>query len=99
MKIEVKKSPYTSKLGGDIDITFSTDDGWLFNTVANISVKDLRQLKRKIRRYLSEVREKDKPYFGVKIFKGKYPDRNGRDIELSVCTNANYWVGLPNMNI
>lgn len=56
MKIEVKKSPYTSKLGGDIDITFSTDDGWLFNTVANISVKDLRQLKRKIRRYLSEVR-------------------------------------------
>lgn len=42
---------------------------------------------------------KDKPYFGVKIFKGKYPDRNGRDIELSVCTNANYWVGLPNMNI
>ncbi len=22
--IEVKKSPYTSKLGGDIDITFST---------------------------------------------------------------------------
>lgn len=27
MKIEVKKSPYTSKLGGDIDITFSTDDG------------------------------------------------------------------------
>lgn len=58
MKIEVKKSPYTSKLGGgDIDITFSTDDGWLFNTVANISVKDLRQLKRKIMRYLSEVRE------------------------------------------
>lgn len=57
MKIEVKKSPYTSKLGGDIDITFSTDGGWLFNTVANISVKDLRQLKRKIRRYLSEVRE------------------------------------------
>lgn len=57
MKIEVKKSPYTSKLGGDIDITFSTDDGRLFNTVANISVKDLRQLKRKIRRYLSEVRE------------------------------------------
>jgi hypothetical protein len=57
MKIEVKKSPYTSKLGGDIDITFFTDDGWLFNTVANISVKDLRQLKRKIRRYLSEVRE------------------------------------------
>lgn len=58
MKIEVKKSPYTSKLGGDIDITFSTDDGWwLFNTMANISVKDLRQLKRKIRRYLSEVRE------------------------------------------
>jgi hypothetical protein len=42
---------------------------------------------------------KDKPYFGVKIFKDKYPDRNGRDIELSVCTNANYWVGLPNMNI
>lgn len=57
MKIEVKKSPYTSKLGGDIDITFSMDDGWLFNIVANISVKDLRQLKRKIRRYLSEVRE------------------------------------------
>ena len=58
MEIEVKKSPYTSKLGGDIDITFSTDDGWLFNTVANISVKDLRQLKRKTRRYLNEVREK-----------------------------------------
>ena len=57
MKIEVKKSPYTSKLGGDIDITFSTDSGWLFNTVANISRKDLRQLRRKIRRYLSEVRE------------------------------------------
>lgn len=57
MKIEVKKSSYTSKLGGDIDITFSTDDGWLFNTVANISVKDLRQLKRKIRKYLNEVRE------------------------------------------
>lgn len=57
MNIEVKKSPYTSKLGGDIDITFSTDSGWLFNTVANISRKDLRQLRRKIRRYLSEVRE------------------------------------------
>lgn len=57
MNIEVKKSPYTSKLGGDIDITFSTDSGWLFNTVANISRKDLRQLKRKIRRYLNEVRE------------------------------------------
>lgn len=56
MKIEVKKSPHTSKLG-DTDITFSTDDGWLFNTVANISVKDIRQLKRKIRRYLNEVRE------------------------------------------
>lgn len=57
MNIEVKKSPYTSKLGGDIDITFSTDSGWLFNTVANISRKDLRQLKRKIRRYLYETRE------------------------------------------
>lgn len=34
MNIEVKKSPYTSKLGGDIDITFSTDIEWLFNTVA-----------------------------------------------------------------
>ena len=42
---------------------------------------------------------KDKLYFGVKIFKGKYPDRNGRDIELSVCINAYHWVGLPNMNI
>lgn len=57
MNIEVKKSPYTSKLGGDIDITFSTDSGWLFNTVANISRKDLRQFKRKIRRYLHETRE------------------------------------------
>ena len=57
MNIEVKKSPYTSKLGGDIDITFSTDSGWLFNTVANISRKDLRQLKRKIRRYLHETIE------------------------------------------
>ena len=56
MNIEVKKSPYTSKLGGDIDITFSIDSGWLFNTVANISRKDLRQLKRKIRRYLHETR-------------------------------------------
>lgn len=42
MNIEVKKSPYTSKLGGDIDITFSIDIEWLFNTVANISRKDLR---------------------------------------------------------
>lgn len=57
MKIEVKKSPYTSKLGGDIDIIFSTDDGWVFNTVANISRKDLRKLKRKIRRYLNEEKE------------------------------------------
>jgi hypothetical protein len=57
MNIEVKKSPYTSKLGGDIDITFSTDSGWLFNTVVNISRKDLRQLKRKIRRYLHETIE------------------------------------------
>lgn len=57
MNIEVKKSSYTSKLGGDIDITFSTDSGWLFNTVAHISRKDLRQLKRKIRRYLHETRE------------------------------------------
>lgn len=57
MNIEVKKSPYTSKLGGDIDITFSTDSGWLFNTVANISRKDLRQLKRKIRRCFQETRE------------------------------------------
>lgn len=55
MDIEVKKSPHTSKLGGDIDITFYTDSGWLFNTVANISRKDLRQLKRKIRRYLHET--------------------------------------------
>lgn len=57
MNIEVKKSPYTSKLGGDIDITFSTDSGWLFNIVANISRKYLRQLRRKIRRYLHETRE------------------------------------------
>lgn len=57
MNIEVKKSPYTSKLGGDIDIIFSTDDGWVFNTVANISRKDLRKLKRKIRRYLNEEKE------------------------------------------
>lgn len=56
MNIEVKKSPYTSKLGGDIDITFSTDIEWLFNTVANISRKDLRQLRRKIRRYIHEIR-------------------------------------------
>lgn len=57
MNIEVKKSPYTSKLGGDIDITFSTYIEWLFNTVANISRKDLRQLRRKIRRYIHEIRE------------------------------------------
>lgn len=57
MNIEVKKSPYTSKLGGDINITLSTDIEWLFNTVANISRKDLRQLRRKIRRYISEIRE------------------------------------------
>ena len=57
MNIEVKKSSYTSKLGGDIDIIFSTDDGWVFNTVANISKKDLRKLKRKIRRYLNEEKE------------------------------------------
>lgn len=57
MNIEVKKSPYTSKLGGDIYITFSTDIEWLFNTVANISRKDLRQLRRKIRRYIHEIRE------------------------------------------
>lgn len=56
MKIEVKKSPYTSRLG-DIDITFSTESGWLLNTITNISMKDLRQLKRKIRRYLHETRE------------------------------------------
>lgn len=59
MNIEVKKSPYTSKLGGDIDIIFSTDDGWVFNTVANISRKDLRKLKRKIRRYLNEEKEEN----------------------------------------
>lgn len=57
MNIEVKKSPYTSKLGGYIDITFSTDIEWLFNTVANISRKDLRQLRRKIRGYIHETRE------------------------------------------
>lgn len=57
MNIEVKKSPYTSKLGGDIDIIFSTDGGWVFNTIANISRKDLRKLKRKIRRYLNEEKE------------------------------------------
>lgn len=57
MNIEVKKYPYTSKLGGYIDITFSTDIEWLFNTVANISRKDLRQLRRKIRRYIHETRE------------------------------------------
>jgi hypothetical protein len=42
---------------GYIDITFSTDIEWLFNTVANISRKDLRQLRRKIRRYIHETRE------------------------------------------
>ena len=57
MNIEVKKSPYTSKFGGDIDITFSTDIEWLFNTVASISRKDLRHLRRKIRRYIHETRE------------------------------------------
>lgn len=57
MNIEVKKSPYTSKLGGYTDITFSIDIEWLFNTVANISRKDLRQLRRKIRRYIYETRE------------------------------------------
>lgn len=59
MNIEVKKSLYTSKLGGDIDIIFSTDDGWVFNTVANISRKDLRKLKRKIRRYLNGEKEEN----------------------------------------
>lgn len=42
---------------------------------------------------------KGRPYLGVEIFKGKYPDRNGRDIELSICTNGYHWIGLPNMSI
>lgn len=42
---------------------------------------------------------KGKPYFGVEISKGKYPDSNGRDIELSICINVHHWVGLTNMSI
>lgn len=53
MDIEVKKSPYTSKLGGDIDIIFSIE-GMVVNTITNISRRDARKLKRKIRRYLDE---------------------------------------------
>lgn len=52
MKIEVKKSHYTSKLGGDIDIVFSTDNGWIFNTIANISMEDLKELRKSIRKYI-----------------------------------------------
>lgn len=58
MNIEVKKSPYTSKLGGDIDIIFSTDDGWVFNTVANISMEDLKELRKSIRKYIKQNSEK-----------------------------------------
>ena len=53
MDIEVKKSPYTSKLGGDIDIIFSIE-GMVVNTITNISRRDARKLKRKIRRFLNE---------------------------------------------
>ncbi len=42
---------------------------------------------------------KGKPYFGVEISESKYPDRNGRDIELSICINTYHWVSLPNLNI
>lgn len=53
MDIEVKKSPYTSKLGGDIDIIFSIE-GMVVNTITNISKRYARKLKRKIMRYLDE---------------------------------------------
>lgn len=42
---------------------------------------------------------KSNPYFGVEISRSKYKGRYDRDIELSVSTNANHWVGLPSMNI
>lgn len=57
MNIEVKKSPYTSKLGGDIDITFSTDIEWLFNTVANMNIQDLKELRKSIRKYIKENKQ------------------------------------------
>lgn len=51
MNIEVKKSPYTSKLGGDIDITFSTDielsisiNGYNWIGLPNMNIQDLKEL-------------------------------------------------------
>jgi hypothetical protein len=43
--------------------------------------------------------KKSNPYFGVEISRSEYKNRYDRDIELSISTNGNHWIGLPNMNI
>ena len=42
---------------------------------------------------------KSNPYFGVEISRSKY--KNGYDIDnsISISTNGDHWIGLPNMNI
>jgi hypothetical protein len=64
MNIEVKKSPYTSKLGGYIDITFSTDielsistNGYHWIGLPNMNIQDLKELRKSIRKYIKENKQ------------------------------------------
>lgn len=60
MNIEVKKSPYTSKL----DITFSTDielsistNGYHWIGLPNMNIQDLKELRKSIRKYIKENKQ------------------------------------------
>lgn len=56
MNIEVKKSPYTSKLGGDIELSISTNDyHWI--GLPNMNIQDLKELRKSIRKYIKENKQ------------------------------------------
>ena len=55
--MKIKKSPYKSTMGGDIDVEFWTEGGeYRFNLLANMSRRNLRDIRRAIKRYLNETR-------------------------------------------
>lgn len=46
-----------------------------------------------------ETKSKSGRFFGVVIEKGKYSNKYGRNIEVSISTNHYHWIGLPNLNM
>lgn len=69
MNIEVKKSPYTSKLGveisrskykngydRDIELSISTN-GYHWIGLPNMNIQDLKELRKSIRKYIKENKQ------------------------------------------